>query len=649
MEKTTSYPSIIKHKLSQKLLTALGYCLFTVGIITLLLNYYLNYQILETQLETRAACIAQGLEFATEGLVEIGETDLLERVVQNYATLDSVLGILIIDPNGITLASAPLQVDKKNIVLNDAELLSMIAESTKTGVENHLKTRLHGQKTLIHLLPFSSVLFAGNPRRGLAVVMVNIEDTEKQVWGTFYRSIFTLLLGICVILFFILVMINKEIIQPINNIYLAIINSAFNDKFIMPTILPSNEIKFLAKVFQQQFNELKNSNTLLKQEIKDHQKTEEQLRRSQQILQLVMDNIPQGVFWKDCNSIFLGCNKNFLKKTHLSSPAEIIGLTDYDMPWSKEQAEWFRECDRLIMTNNTPRYHIIETLSEVDGNKIWLDTNKVPLHDHHGNVIGILGTFDDITNRKQLEEEREQALVKEKQINEHKTRFIHIVSHEFRNPLTVILASAQLLENYSDKLTAEKKLSHLHNIQKAGNRLRDMISDILVISHTESDKIRLNYQSSNLQEFCLDILQELQLGLGKDHLFIFLEEGITNKNQYVNIDEKILRYILSNILSNAVKYSPLGSQIIFQVEYKEESLVFTVSDHGLGIPSEDQNQVFESFYRGQNIGNISGTGLGLNIVKKCLELCQGQITFTSQLNVGTTFKITIPLKQIGTK
>jgi len=646
MEQTTSSSSMIKHQLSKNLVSTLGYCLLIVGILTLFVNYYLNYRILEKQFQTRATCIAQGLEFATEGLIELGETRLLERVVQNYATLDSVLGIVIIDHNGKTIASAPVNIYTQKIVLKDSDLFSMIADSAKTSVANHFETKLSGKKAIIHIFSFGSSVVTDNPRRGLAIVMVSVEAIEKQVWLIFYSSVVSLLGGIFIILLTLLLLIDKQIIQPINLIYLAIISSQLDNKLILPTTLPSNEIKFLAQVFQEQFDQLQTSNNLLKQEIKERQITEEQLRHSQQILQLVMDNIPQSIFWKDCNSVFLGCNRSLIKTTHLSSPEEIIGLTDYDMPWTKEQSEWFRECDRLVMGQNSPQYHIIESLLQVDGTEIWLDTNKVPLYDANGVVMGLLGTFEDITNRKQLEDEREKALIKEKQINEHKTRFIHIVSHEFRNPLTVILASAQLLETYQDKLSAEKKLSHLHNIQKAANRLKEMISDILVISHTESDQITLNYQLLNLKEFCLDVLQELQLGLGQDHLFIFNAIGINHQNQYVNLDEKFLRYILGNLLSNAVKYSPVGSKISFQVEYNKENLIFVVRDEGLGIPTEDQNHVFESFYRGQNIGNIPGTGLGLNIVKKCLEFYQGQISFISQVNMGTTFTITIPIKQI---
>ncbi len=139
-------------------------------------------------------------------------------------------------------------------------------------------------------------------------------------------------------------------------------------------------------------------------DITERKQAEKELRESRQMLQFVMDNIPQFIFWKDRNSVFLGCNRNFAQAAGFSSPENIVGKTDYDLPWKEEEANWFRECDRRVMETDTPEYHIIEPLLRADGKQVWLDTSKVPLHNLEGNVVGILGTFEDITERRSAEE-----------------------------------------------------------------------------------------------------------------------------------------------------------------------------------------------------------------------------------------------------
>ncbi len=139
-------------------------------------------------------------------------------------------------------------------------------------------------------------------------------------------------------------------------------------------------------------------------DITERKRAEEEVQSTSNMLQLIMNNIPQGIFWKDRNSRYMGCNKVFAKDTGVGSPENIVGKTDYDLPWSPEQTDWFREYDRRIMENDTPEYRIVEPLQEVDGKLAWVETNKVPLHDAKGNVIGILGTYEDITERKKAEE-----------------------------------------------------------------------------------------------------------------------------------------------------------------------------------------------------------------------------------------------------
>ncbi len=150
---------------------------------------------------------------------------------------------------------------------------------------------------------------------------------------------------------------------------------------------------------------------MIDRDISDRKQTEKAMIEKEELLQLVLDNIPQYIFWKDRNSVYLGCNRNFAIIAGLNNPLEIVGKTDYDLPWKKEESDFFRECDARVMETDTPEYHIIEPLLQADGTQSWVNTNKIPLHDAEGNVVGILGTFEDITERQRVEEKiRYQAM-----------------------------------------------------------------------------------------------------------------------------------------------------------------------------------------------------------------------------------------------
>ncbi len=150
---------------------------------------------------------------------------------------------------------------------------------------------------------------------------------------------------------------------------------------------------------------------MIDRDISDRKQTEKAMIEKEELLQLVLDNIPQYIFWKDRNSVYLGCNRNFAIIAGFNNPLEIVGKTDYDLPWKKEESDFFRECDARVMETDTPEYHIIEPLLQADGKQSWVNTNKIPLHDAQGNVVGILGTFEDITERQRVEEKiRYQAM-----------------------------------------------------------------------------------------------------------------------------------------------------------------------------------------------------------------------------------------------
>ena len=264
--------------------------------------------------------------------------------------------------------------------------------------------------------------------------------------------------------------------------------------------------------------------------------------------------------------------------------------------------------------------------------------------------------------RKQAEGEIRKALEKEKELTELKSRFISMTSHEFRTPLTTIQSSAELLERYSQKWTPERKLTHLHRIQTSVKHMTKLLNDVLIIGKAEAGKLKLTPAPLELEKFCGDLVEELQLNDTNQHAIAFtcgcaLETGdlgqpgqggignapLSSKFPILCMDEKLLRQILENLLSNAIKYSPTGSTVDFTLSCFSDRAIFQIRDRGIGIPAEDQQRLFETFHRAANVGTIAGTGLGLAIVKKCVDIHQGQVVVESEIGVGTTFTVTLPI------
>lgn len=245
----------------------------------------------------------------------------------------------------------------------------------------------------------------------------------------------------------------------------------------------------------------------------------------------------------------------------------------------------------------------------------------------------------DITERKRAEEIRHN-LERERELSEARFNFVSMMSHEFRNPLGTIITSGELLKNYSHKTTPEQKERCLTRIEDAAQEMMQLLDDILNLSRAEVGQLEFNPQPLYLEEFCQNIVEGIQLSTSpEDSLNLVISGDCTQ----ACMDEKLLGHILNNLLSNAIKYSPEGGKVHLEIACEKEQAVFLIQDWGIGIPEHEQEQLFESFYRGQNVGKIPGTGLGLCIVKKFVDLHNGKISLKSQVGVGTTFKITLPL------
>jgi signal transduction histidine kinase len=238
-------------------------------------------------------------------------------------------------------------------------------------------------------------------------------------------------------------------------------------------------------------------------------------------------------------------------------------------------------------------------------------------------------------------EESTAELVKAQEINQFKSEFVSMLSHDIRNPLNTILLAAGLLQNNEDKLSQEKKRSHLQMIRSAIKNMAQLLDEVSLIGRADSGKLQCDLISIDLEAFCRQLVEEAQLSIGeKDLTVVFTSSG---KIDEALLDETLLRHILGNLLGNAIKYSLPGGRIQFDLIAQEHGIIFKIQDWGIGISPEDQKQLFQPFHRGENVAGISGTGLGLAIVRKCVDAHGGDIWVNSELGVGTTFTVILPL------
>ncbi|BAY12184.1 PAS domain S-box protein [Calothrix sp. NIES-2098] len=376
-------------------------------------------------------------------------------------------------------------------------------------------------------------------------------------------------------------------------------------------------------------------------DISDRKQAETALLVSQQRLQYLLSSTPAVIYTCKLSGDFGATFVSENVKAMMGYEAkEFVEDSSF---WSRnihpdDLSEIFIE---LAQALDRGHYSLNYRFLHQDGNYRWVCDKGKLMKDETGKLVEFVGYWADITEQKQLEQELIHALEKEKELNELKSRFISMTSHEFRTPLSTILSSAELLEHYRHKWTQEKQLIHLRRIQSAVSRMTDMLNEVLFIGKADAGILDYQPTSFDLVEYCCQLIEDFELDLNNQRRISF------NTHPEVIpcfMDEKLLGHILNNLLSNAIKYSPSDSNVALTLTCQDGQAIFEIQDQGIGIPPEDISHLFKSFHRASNVGNILGTGLGLSIVKKCIDIHQGDISVSSTLGVGSKFTVTLPLK-----
>jgi two-component system, sensor histidine kinase and response regulator len=233
--------------------------------------------------------------------------------------------------------------------------------------------------------------------------------------------------------------------------------------------------------------------------------------------------------------------------------------------------------------------------------------------------------------RTELAREHEQRLIKGK--------LVGMFSHDFRNPLATILSSISLLRDYADRMDEKRRLAHMNRVDASVRQLLHMLDDMLIITQMESGRLEFKPELLGVEQFFQHIIEEFQIIHAETHTFR-IESRFADP---MMADPRLLRQIAANLISNAVKYSPAGSEVSITLGFRQGQFAFSVEDRGIGIPEKDQAELFGVFHRGSNVGDVSGTGLGLAIVKQAVELHNGTLHIESEVGRGTKVTVLIPI------
>ena len=319
----------------------------------------------------------------------------------------------------------------------------------------------------------------------------------------------------------------------------------------------------------------------------------------------------------------------------------LLNKTELDIQRQKIEQELglFIEDDFQVLIENTKRnvheeqeFYCIRK----DGTSFPTSMTIAAIHDNDKELTGFVAIAMDISVRKKSEENLRMALEKEKELSELKSRFVTMASHEFRTPLTTILSSTNLIEQYVTEADHPKRQRHTQRIVSSVRMLTDILDDFLSAGKIEEGKIRVRFSRFDIEHTINDVLSTMTANIKKNQQFKYVHSG----HKEVMLDSSLLKYIVINLISNASKFSTENAAIEIKTSCENGRTILCVKDNGIGISAEDQKHLTERFFRAANAANIQGTGLGLHIVSKYTELMEGEIACNSELGIGTEFTLT---------
>tara|TARA_R110002050_G_scaffold255741_2_gene394520 strand:+ start:3805 stop:6558 length:2754 start_codon:yes stop_codon:yes gene_type:complete len=376
----------------------------------------------------------------------------------------------------------------------------------------------------------------------------------------------------------------------------------------------------------------------LEDQVVETQRAEKKAKLNKALFSAIAHNFPNGiimVFNSDYELVYVEGEE--MDRINVKK-ADFEGIPLDDIPvFSKGQIKKIKSDIRKTLRGSNISF-------EVDFHDQCYAVNSTPLYSDEKKIMWALFVYNNVNEQKEVQHKLERTLTAEKELNELKSRFISMASHEFRTPLSAILSSAILIGKQNEPGKEDRRLKHVSRIRTNVKDLVVILNDFLSLSKLEEGKVQVKPQSFELIQFIKMLLDEMEPNKkdGQDFVLKCPEPSIS-----VFLDPKLLNHILINLLSNAIKYSEEQQIIIIKIEVKGEILFIEIKDKGIGIPKEEQKNLFNRFFRAENATNFQGTGLGLHIVKQYTELLGGSISFKSEVGVGSTFNIELPVNING--
>ncbi len=412
-------------------------------------------------------------------------------------------------------------------------------------------------------------------------------------------------------------------------------------------------------------------------DITERKKAEALLKESEEKYRTLIETSPDAILLLSIEGDIILANGAAAKMHGYSSKMELMSHSAREIIEQGELDKIYRNLEKAIVegTHSNDEYIFVKK----NGDRFYAELSLSLLYKEDGSPKGVIGIAKDISERKKIEKELADyrlhlenivsertrsleelnhllqkeilkqkeaeekviaALEKEKELNALKSEFISTASHEFRTPLATILSSTELSEKHWENRDKERFFVHTDRIKKAIKYLTGLMDDVLTVSRAEARKISFDPQPVDLENLCSVIVDEAKTLTNENNILDF---HYRLAGKIYEIDEKLLKHILNNLLSNAIKFSGERGLVSFEAKDGDGTIIFEVSDNGIGIPEEDQKRIFDPFDRGSNIGAIRGTGLGMSIVKRSVELHRGTIKLESKTGEGSRFTVELPL------
>ena len=397
-----------------------------------------------------------------------------------------------------------------------------------------------------------------------------------------------------------------------------------------------NYKKHLERLVDERTEEIKDVNEALVNENNKLLSAENEIANQFNFLKTLLDTIPIPIYILDSKACFTEYNPAFEKHFNKQKPA-LLGDSFYSLFDEEDQEEFRQKRNQLFKEGFLAFEKRLNYSSNSSKDLIFFESTS---QSAFGKAAGIVGVILDITEIKESERKTLNALNAEKELTELRTKFFSHASHEFRTPLTTIQSSVELISMLNPKLFTQKNNPHIEQIFTSISYMQELLDDILTINKADTGKFISNLEVLNLFEFINSLKEEIESNDKFNHQ---INLTCDNRNQTIIGDKKTLRLIFSNIITNSLKYSPAYSTIGIKIYQSDCHMAVRITDNGIGIPIEEQDHIFEPFFRASNAGEIKGTGLGLSLVKKLIDQHKGTIDFHSVPNKETEFIVSLPM------